>query len=721
MGKPRFRRLGLFLAVLLVLAGIMPAYAAEPGGAGEPPVVEVQIADTGDWALILPGAPPDLNSRSIGALTSRLGLAVPALTLDTSYLKMADDTGVAMVALVKQGEDITFFLNGEALTTLTVTEAALGSVASGVAPELDKLASWLSQASVATVVRLPAGQGLALDLSRSLRPDTGAEALNLIDLGVTISPDGRLVSVAGIDAAQLGLDMALFDPAMLESLPIDVMGFGELGLTLVGGGVGVSVKGDDWLRLGWDADYLLANAGDLAGMAGTTIPAEQMDMAGLAVGWLKDTRLNANVFLADQKAEGAPVLQLGRPVNVAIRGGYLLVEGVNVGLYLGPDITMYIDPLEAAVLDWEGSTRTLRWSVRDKPMPPIELEVGALAKILEMFLPGMMPWASLDPLLDGADFTAKGVYEDAAEPDPQVALRVLDSERSAGRMRVPVTINRLDGRVAVWGQSLPLSAMGPGIPGMIAANLGILGPDTKEVDVAIGGPGVDIGLDGTYAHLQWDSTTRDNLVEVALDLVNRTFGLPPALTQGFGKSALNAGIDMLGRVGVHLDITLTEEFIPAGTLENLVSRFTGAPVPVRPAAEAAPTGAASLSVDSTPAAEAATATPVPATAVPEPTATPAPTATATQAPTATAAPTETATPVPAPTSTPEPTATFTPEPSPTPEPTATPVTYAVQAGDNLTRIARDHGVTLEALLEANEIEDPNRITVGQVLIIPAAE
>lgn len=582
MGTPRFRRLGLVLAVVLVLSGVMPAYAADPGGTAEPPVLEVQVSDTGDWALLLPGAPPDLNSQAIGALTQRFGLAVPSLALDTSYLRMADDTGVSMLALVKQGEDVTVFLNGEALTTLTLTEEALGSVAGGMAPELEQLATWLSGASVATVVRLPAGEGLALDLSRSLRPDVEAESLNVIDLGATISPDGRLISVAGLDAAQLGLGMTLFDPAMLEVLPLDELRLRELGLTVVGGGVGLSVSGEDWLRLGWDPDYLLANANRFAGMAGMTLPAEQMSLAGLAVDWLKETRLSADVFLADQPSEGETVLRLGRPVNVAINGGSLAVEGVDLGMYLGPAITQYIEPLGAVVLDWEGSNRLLRWSVREKPMPPIELETGTLAKILGMFLPGVMPWDSLDPMLSGANFTALGVYEGMAEPNVEAAQRALEPERNIGRMRVPITINRLDGRVAVWGHSLPLTAMGPGIPGMIAANLGMLGPDTQKVDVALGGPGVDVGLDGSYAHIQWDSTTRDNLVEVALDLVNRTFGLPPALSQGFGKTALDAGIGALGRVGLHLDVTLTEEFIPAGTLERMVGRFTGVPVPAAP-------------------------------------------------------------------------------------------------------------------------------------------
>jgi LysM repeat protein len=53
---------------------------------------------------------------------------------------------------------------------------------------------------------------------------------------------------------------------------------------------------------------------------------------------------------------------------------------------------------------------------------------------------------------------------------------------------------------------------------------------------------------------------------------------------------------------------------------------------------------------------------------------------------------------------------------------ATPVTagetYTVQRGDTLFKIAQRLGTTVAALQEANHISDPNRISVGQVLIIP---
>lgn len=45
----------------------------------------------------------------------------------------------------------------------------------------------------------------------------------------------------------------------------------------------------------------------------------------------------------------------------------------------------------------------------------------------------------------------------------------------------------------------------------------------------------------------------------------------------------------------------------------------------------------------------------------------------------------------------------------------------VSSGDTLSRIAEAHGTTVEALVQANGISDPNLIYVGQQLSIPTAE
>lgn len=54
-------------------------------------------------------------------------------------------------------------------------------------------------------------------------------------------------------------------------------------------------------------------------------------------------------------------------------------------------------------------------------------------------------------------------------------------------------------------------------------------------------------------------------------------------------------------------------------------------------------------------------------------------------------------------------------------PSPTPITYIVKDGDTLSSIARAHGITLEELMAANGLRDPNRIAVGQVLVLPIME
>lgn len=52
-------------------------------------------------------------------------------------------------------------------------------------------------------------------------------------------------------------------------------------------------------------------------------------------------------------------------------------------------------------------------------------------------------------------------------------------------------------------------------------------------------------------------------------------------------------------------------------------------------------------------------------------------------------------------------------------PTAVPAqTHTVQPGENLTAIARQYNTTVQAIVTANNITNPDRVTVGTVLTIP---
>jgi LysM repeat protein len=79
-------------------------------------------------------------------------------------------------------------------------------------------------------------------------------------------------------------------------------------------------------------------------------------------------------------------------------------------------------------------------------------------------------------------------------------------------------------------------------------------------------------------------------------------------------------------------------------------------------------------------------------------------------------------PTPSPTTAPTPRASVavpTPTPRPaTPSPRSTPHVYVAQAGDSLSKIAARFGVTVQALMAANGLGNPNLVNVGQVLVIP---
>jgi len=90
----------------------------------------------------------------------------------------------------------------------------------------------------------------------------------------------------------------------------------------------------------------------------------------------------------------------------------------------------------------------------------------------------------------------------------------------------------------------------------------------------------------------------------------------------------------------------------------------------------------------------------------------------------------TPTPRPSATPSPSPTPSLTPSPvvtptvplitaSPTPSPS--PLTHTVVRGESLSIIAAEYGVTVEAIIELNQLQNPNVIVPGQQLLIPAPE
>ena len=92
-------------------------------------------------------------------------------------------------------------------------------------------------------------------------------------------------------------------------------------------------------------------------------------------------------------------------------------------------------------------------------------------------------------------------------------------------------------------------------------------------------------------------------------------------------------------------------------------------------------------------------TPTPGPATPTPAVTPSSAATAAASPTGPASPS--------------------PSTSAAPSgPTPSPISYVVKRGDRLSDIANQFGVTVDAIVQLNNLDNPDHIEAGQVLLIP---
>ena len=65
-----------------------------------------------------------------------------------------------------------------------------------------------------------------------------------------------------------------------------------------------------------------------------------------------------------------------------------------------------------------------------------------------------------------------------------------------------------------------------------------------------------------------------------------------------------------------------------------------------------------------------------------------------------------------------PTSSASASPPPSAEPSSSGATYKVKSGDNLYKIAAHFGTTINVLIKLNDIVDPSKLHVGQVLLLP---
>lgn len=162
-----------------------------------------------------------------------------------------------------------------------------------------------------------------------------------------------------------------------------------------------------------------------------------------------------------------------------------------------------------------------------------------------------------------------------------------------------------------------------------------------------------------------------------------------------------------GRMSVTMPMLRGERGLAQFVLIGLLGLAFAAIVLARLSMTGAPGGSGGSEIVGAQATASATAG-VTAKPTPEPVA-------ATTAPQRTLVPTEVD---PTPTTAPEPTATATASAAPSGAASSAPATYTVKSGDTLFGIAEEFGTTWQEIAKLNELEDPGRLRVGQVLQLP---
>jgi hypothetical protein len=537
--------------------------------------IEIDVESSGNWTLKIGNVDLGLSSQNVSSLAQRFSLGSLPLAIDRGTLALATDNGIQHLALLKDGSETTIFINGIPSSALTISDVAVQTLAETFAPELEGLIAWLNDTSVALVVHFPVAESserYVLDLEQKIAaPAAGAEYANVIDLGATLSPDGRLLSVAGIAPSELGFDPGMIDMRWMKAYGIDQLGIKQLDLALDGSGMAVSSNGDTWVSLTWNADYVARSVPQVSRLMGFPMAESSMQVVDLAMSWLNDTQVHVGAYLADQPQESAPMVKIGRPVTLAIQDKAMYVEGFNTGFMLDAFTLSYAEQLGSAGVVWDGANRQLRMVIGEAPMPALVLDEGLIASVGTMFVGDMLPWDLVESIIGDTTLAAGFVYEDSPAVTQDALAYEVKSVAVAAPLMADVTISRADGRIAVLGEPLPLNMLtGMDVSGIVKTYAGGLG-SVESLAVDLGPNGLNLGIDGKNARLAWDSATRSNVVGLTLDIVGKQMGLPVLSSEGLVRWAIESLITAGNQVDVGLNVKFTDQELPKGSIEELLS------------------------------------------------------------------------------------------------------------------------------------------------------
>ena len=131
-----------------------------------------------------------------------------------------------------------------------------------------------------------AGAALPLALDARLGAPAAAPAsATMVDLGVTVSPEGELLSVGGMDPAQFGVALPMVDVSILETL-----GMSRLDAKLTAGGMSVIANDVELATVNWDPAQIENLPEIYTKLTGAGLPAGADSVVEVATGWLMTAR-----------------------------------------------------------------------------------------------------------------------------------------------------------------------------------------------------------------------------------------------------------------------------------------------------------------------------------------------------------------------------------------------------------------------------------------------
>lgn len=582
------RRLLLFAITLvaLFLVGSLTVSAQEPGDAAQMFEIQLTIESDGSWTLpSFGGLDLGLSTRTLGALSDLLGLQFQAPVVDPAMLEMAQQNDIQTLALVKEGGQSTVLVNNQPLSALTLSDEAVAMI-EDFTPGLEEMVTGVYGSNMTVGVTFP-GE-LALDTTGRVAAIEVAEPINLVDVGMTLTSEGQLVSVAGVQPAELGLAPIALDISLLQRFGIQ-----SVGADVGAAGVAVLANDSPLAMLEWNVAEVKKIPAMVTRTTGMAFTPEVGHGVDIAFSWLEESLISVSAVMADTPQESVPRVSIGRPIVLEMQeDNRVAVEGFVIDTGMGPTIGQYRSMVQSAALVWDGPVGNVRPAINGAPMPILQVDKDFLTTALATFVGGNVNWDKVADAALNVDLTVATTT--VGGPPPDLAATLYQPEPGVRMVTVmpKLTISRSEGSIAIFDERLPLETveglLGLAITGPVQQTASGY-PAVETLKFAMGPTGIELGLNDRSAYLQWDDHLRNNLIDLTSvwvfgetdpalvtisDTGAGTGGGTPFL-RDIRMSMIKGLLGILNQVEIGVEVQLQDEPIQPGFLVDLTEGISG--------------------------------------------------------------------------------------------------------------------------------------------------